>query len=471
MGQLDKYYLVFRIKQAGSVRVVTEHGGLYERSGLHDFSDPIVQLKNLFNLSIAASTIPGYYLVKTANDFVSSLSFLKVIELNFINLPFRRYKAEKTCVVFDDFEKWDNEGLPIDKRYQFKTISGWLDSDKDLEDNFSLSTAIEFGEAAKGTDGESFDDWWLKILNYPKSEWRYDRSDSPQVTIIERGIEANHSVFVDSWMNQFAYSSSEVRSKIQRLCQEGKLVKNFTSDGSYLCSSSHGTAVASVICGKKNRYSPPDKSLISLVPGLPLSVVNGLHSSVDQGPFLSSLTHAAESGSHLINVSAHVDWSVGFLVEFLRHYRHISVVAATGNGKENFDLTGNNRGFDLSPNLFSVTALDSNGYVRSDANRGSVVSFAMPGREIPVATTSNGISYRGEQTSIATALMTGVFARTISVDFENFANKPQSLKAHFNSHSNKVYFVNNTFNTNRPVKLNQPINIPDLSFFDQSDKS
>jgi hypothetical protein len=170
--------------------------------------------------------------------------------------------------------------------------------------------------------------------------------------------------------------------------------------------SAHGTAVASLIAGRRGVFR-------GAAPGAALFVAD-VYGATPAGGSADAIAHGlawiAQSGSAVINISlvGPPNILLEAAVKALIARGHILVAAVGNDGPAAAPL------YPASyPGVIAVTAVDPNWRLLPEAGRGTHVDFAAPGSEMAAAGMDGGfVSVRG--TSFAAPLTAGLLARLIS---------------------------------------------------------
>lgn len=274
-----------------------------------------------------------------------------------------------------------------------------LGDDDQLEPNFfvSIPAPPEEGDIQPGTVGFGSDlPTWLGVAG-DRSTW----GQGVRIAVIDSGIGDHPNI--------------------------GNLVRSIDIvEGAG--TSSHGTAVASLISGQ-SRVAPglaPAAELVSVK----IAGADGLASSFD---LATGIVEAVDAGADLINISMGsagdsplVRDAVAYATE-----RGTLIVAATGNegsGRIAFPAA--------YPEVVAVGAVDANSDILDFSNYGEGITTAAPGLGLNAAVGEDALtSFSG--TSASTGVVTGALAAIMTMDAGNRPLSPQAALDLYTSYANE----------------------------------
>jgi subtilisin family serine protease len=208
---------------------------------------------------------------------------------------------------------------------------------------------------------------------------------------------------------------------------KGRIVESKDVTGTGFTSDSHGTLLAGILVASE-RNGP---GITGVAPGVEVLAIKACQSVAPQSlqaqcwslTLARALDAAIQKNARVVNLSlgGPPDRLVTRLIEQAVS-RGVVVVAAAGNdgphGQPSFPA--------VLPSVVSVTAVDANEQLYSDATQGDFVQVAAPGVEI-VSTSPGGKLLVASGTSLATAFVSGTAALLISQQPQLSPNQIQSL--------------------------------------------
>ncbi|WP_405361112.1 S8 family serine peptidase [Kitasatospora sp. NBC_00085] len=279
-----------------------------------------------------------------------------------------------------------------------------------------LAAGMAVGPAAvpAAADGSiRKDQWHLDAMHAPEM-WQISKGQGITVAVIEGGFKLDHPDLVGQLL-------------------PGKDFSGLPGGvGSY--SNGHGTQMASLIAGSGKGMG--GNGAYGLAPGakiLPLKIQNGSDGSgLSSADFLDQIgqavSYAADQGAKVINISQGIEAIKTSPDDVAKLNRVIAsatakgslVVSSVGNSAQQGNPVEYPGGL---PNVVGVGAVDRNGEVTSESERGPQVDLVAPGAEMVEACTGQTGYCDSHGTSDATALVSASAALVWSVHPDWTANQ------------------------------------------------
>ncbi|WP_234322664.1 S8 family serine peptidase [Streptomyces sp. NRRL S-350] len=265
---------------------------------------------------------------------------------------------------------------------------------------------------AAAADSIRDDQWHLEAMHAAEM-WKVTQGQGITVAVIDGGFKLDHPDLVGQFLPGKDFSGSQ------------------GGVGSY--ADEHGTQMVGLIAGTGKANG--GKGAYGLAPGvkvLPLKINNGSVGSLVSTDFLDQIgqavTFAVDQGAKVISISQGINSVTAFPADVAKLNRILAAarakgvltLAAVGNEAQSgnpVDYPG------ALPNVVGVGAVDQNGTVTDESERGPQVALVAPGKDTIAACTAPSGYCKGHGTSDATALASASAALVWSVHPEWTANQ------------------------------------------------
>ncbi len=265
---------------------------------------------------------------------------------------------------------------------------------------------------AVADDSIRADQWHLDAMHAPEM-WKVSKGEGITVAVIDGGFKLDHPDLVGQFLPGKDFSGG---------------LSGVGVDGN-----GHGTEMASLIAGTgRNRAG---NGAYGLAPGakiLPLKINSGSEGSVITADFLDQIgqavNYAVDQGVKVISISqgtAAVTATSNDVAKMNRilanaRARGVLVVASVGNSAQQGNIVEYPGAL---PNVVGVGAVDRNGTVTDESERGPQVALVAPGMDVIAACTASTGYCKSHGTSDATALVSASAALIWSVHKDWTANQ------------------------------------------------
>ncbi|MER7581628.1 type VII secretion-associated serine protease mycosin [Kitasatospora sp. NPDC097691] len=243
--------------------------------------------------------------------------------------------------------------------------------------------------------------------------WKVSKGEGVTVAVIDGGFKLDHPDLVGQFLPGKDFSDG--------------------SNGVGVDPSGHGTGMASLIAGTgRNRAG---NGAYGLAPGakiLPLKINSGSEGTVTTTDFLDQIgqavNYAVDQGAKVISISLGTNAVAATSDDLVKINRILAnarakgtlVVASVGNSGQQGNVVEYPAGL---PNVVGVGAIDRNGTVTDESERGPQVALMAPGMDVIAACTASTGYCKGHGTSDATALVSASAALIWAVHKEWTANQ------------------------------------------------
>ncbi|WP_395377386.1 S8/S53 family peptidase [Marinicella sp. W31] len=441
MAQETEYFFLVSRTDQKSVRLISEDNNVFTLTSSNSLlADPLIDVAQRLNASVAATKLNGFFLFnidkKNADMLIETIPS-EEINADYFEKPFKK-KALSSIILFEE------RNQILDTQTYFTEEDAWIKFNLDfIPDTRSLVSPVNFDLYPLETRDEDDNpygnlDWWLKCIGLDKADKLINTNQYPKITIIDDGFMPSHPAFQNIWSKKTKNKNEPI--DIQNLCINGIIGYDFINQKKCPRERKHGLFTSGIICGESSNTT--DLKLNSLSPGNPIEMLVGIGENANPNHLYLALLHAATKQSEIINISGGpINWTDPHLHRYLVNNPNIIITNAVGNNDKprDFDTERTDLGYGQYDNLISVTALSQCNNLKSNANRGSMISFAVPGRYIPTTDEANNISPVGSDTSIASAIMAGILARTIRKK-PHLKGDTKGLMKHLTKNNNKVKY-------------------------------
>jgi type VII secretion-associated serine protease mycosin len=240
--------------------------------------------------------------------------------------------------------------------------------------------------------------WALQTVDTEKT-WEISKGDGVTVAVIDTGVDASHP---------------DLRGQVARGADFGD---GASGDGTHDPGGrGHGTQVASLIAGTAQNYD--GAGLYGLAPEAEILPFGAYRDGEPHAAAVSRAIRAAvDRGAQVIVAPAVATEADSDLQSATRHAIDRDVLVVSGVGDDPTatiqaaaTLTANTQTYPAAlPGVVAVTAIDRDGQLLAQAERGSHVVIAAPGVEI-LAAASGGSYWTGDDTAFAAAWVAGTAA-------------------------------------------------------------
>ncbi|WP_259470413.1 S8 family serine peptidase [Streptomyces sp. 1114.5] len=265
---------------------------------------------------------------------------------------------------------------------------------------------------AVADDSIRADQWHLDAMHAPEM-WKVSKGEGITVAVIDGGFKLDHPDLVGQFLPGKDFSGGSSGLGVDR--------------------NGHGTEMASLIAGTgRNRAGNGAYGLAPGVKILPLKINSGSEGTVITAEFLDqigqAISYAVDQGAKVISISQGTSAvtatsdDVAKINRILENARAkgVLVVASVGNSAQQGNIVEYPGGL---PNVVGVGAVDRNGTVTDESERGPQVALVAPGMDVIAACTASTGYCKSHGTSDATALVSASAALVWAVHKDWTANQ------------------------------------------------